>query len=91
MKRYFLGKIHDITLEHGTDKAFYVSIESGRMGAARNKILWVPRSICVIGNANENGWHNIEIPMWFFDKNRIDYHRISEIIFGVDGKFITEH
>lgn len=89
MKNYFNGIIHDITLAHGTDKAFYVDIESGRMGAERNRKLWIPRSICVVGESNENGWHSIMIPQWFFDKNLVDYHRISEIQFGVGGKLIT--
>ena len=90
MKNYFNGIIHDITLKHGTEKAFYVDIDSGRMGAERNRKLWIPRSICIIGEANENGWHTVMIPQWFFDKNRVDYHRLSEIHFGVNGKLITQ-
>ena len=90
MKTFFSGIIHDITLKHGTDKAFFVDIESGRMGAARNHKLWIPRSVCIIGDANENGWHEILIPQWFFNKNRVDYHRISEIQFGYNGKLIVQ-
>lgn len=90
MKTYFNGLVHDITLQHGTDKAFYVDIDDGRTTADRNKKLWIPRSICIIEAANENGWHHIMIPQWFFNKNRVDYHRILDITFGVNGKLITQ-
>lgn len=90
-KLYFKGHIHDITLAHGTDKAFFVDVASGRMGTdARNSLLWIPRSVCKIGEANENGWHEILIPQWLFVKNRIDYHRVTDIQFGVEGKLFEE-
>lgn len=90
-KMYFKGLVHDITLEHGTDKAFYVDVASGRMGTdARNGRFWIPRSVCKIGEANENGGHEILVPQWLFNKNRIDYHRVTDINFGVDGKLLEE-
>lgn len=76
---YLKGMIHDITLQHGTEKAFYVDIDSGRMGTERNKRMWIPRKLCVIGEANECGWHDIMIPNWLFIQNRVDYHRVIDI------------
>ena len=90
-KQYFSCLVHDITLDHGTDKAFYVDVDSGRMGTdARNSHFWIPRSVCKIGEANELGWHEILIPQWLFTKNRIDYHRVKDLTFGPKGKLLVE-
>lgn len=78
---YYNGMIHDTTLLNGTDKAFYVDIDNGRWSAAGNKKLWIAKSICEIGKANELGWHKISIPRWLFAKNKIDYKRILDIDF----------
>ena len=91
MTRYFKGMIHSITLNHGTEKAFYVEVDDGRWAAGKNnKMFWIPRSVCIIEEANEEGWSEILIPEWVFTKSRIDYHRIPEIHFGIAGKGLIE-
>lgn len=77
---YLKGMIHDITLAHGTEKAFYVDVDDGRWSSERNKHMWIPRKLCVIGEANECGWHDIMIPHWLFIKNKIDLGRLTDII-----------
>ena len=80
MKRYIKGRIHTITLGHGTEKAFYVDVDDGRWGAERNTHLWIPRSVCIIDAPNENGWSEISIPLWVFSRARIDVNRVGDII-----------
>ena len=76
---YLSGKIHTITLAHGTDKAFYVEIDDGRWTSDRNGYFWISRKLCEISEPNECGWCDILVPAWVFNKNRVDYHRVRDI------------
>lgn len=80
MSVYFKGMIHSDTIKnHQTEKAFYVDIDDGRWGSRRNKHMWIPKSICKIGDPNEVGWCEILVPAWFFKKNRVEYQRVLDI------------
>ena len=80
MATFFKGMVHIDTINnHSTEKAFYVSINDGRFSNNRYGMLWLPKSKCIVGQANEVGWCEILVPAWIFDKNRVDYHRVLEI------------
>ena len=79
MTTYLSGKIHTITLNHGTEKAFYIDIDDGRTRSDRNGHLWIARKLCKISEPNDCGWCDILVPAWLFDKNRVDYRRVIDI------------
>lgn len=79
MKRYLNYVIYIDTLNNGTEKAFRLEIDDGRWSGGRNQQIWVPKSICVIGEFNDVGWCRILIPQWFFVKNRYDIHRVRGV------------
>lgn len=84
-KAYYYGFIHKNDLENGTPKALCVSYQMDYTGR-NDRDLWIPRSICIIEEANNVGWHKIMIPCWFFSKNGKDYRRIMNITFGEPGR-----
>ena len=90
MKTYFKGIIHKSVLENGTAKAFFVDYDDGRYSAARNGHIWIPRSLCITETPNELGYLKILIPQWFFKQNRIEYSRITNIVFGISGEGLVE-
>ena len=86
MKRYLIGKIHKDPVNGGTDKAFYLTISRGHWNNDPvAPIMWVAKSLCKISEPNDVGWSTIKIPEWLFTKNRVDYHRIMEVNWGIDG------
>ena len=77
--KYLSGKIHTITINHGTEKAFYVDIDDGRTNSDRNTHFWIAKKLCQISEPNDCGWCDILVPVWLFTNNRVDYHRVRDI------------
>lgn len=88
--KYYKGLIHENTLKQGTKKAVCLDIDDGRWSSRRDKKFWLAKSVCIIGDRNECGWHEILIPYWLLRKNNIDYSRILDINFAHDGKLFVD-
>lgn len=79
-KLYYVGMITEKYLnDHSTNKAFYSSYDDGRWKNDRNDRVWFPKSICKFGEPNDVGWVKVCIPLWFFQKNNIEYQRCVDI------------
>ena len=70
MMRY----IHENTLKDhksASGKAIYFTVRFGT-SAIHDAIVWMPLSQLKIGNLNECGWAQIEIPQWLIRKNALE-------------------
>lgn len=72
------GMIYKDIITRGTGKAFYVEVNTYGLGIRCDRV-WIPRSICKVGEPNDVGYCKIEIPTWFFKNARVDYNRVVDI------------
>ena len=90
MKRDLNSVIYVDTLNNGTEKAFRLELDDGRWSGNHNEQIWVPKSICIIGEANDVGWCSILIPQWFFSRNRYDIRRLRGVQIPNGGPMFIE-
>ena len=68
MKKYFEGSAGDFAGE--SEKAICLTRCDSAFGF-HDRRMWIPKSICIIGEPNEYGWRKLAIPVWFLRKNGI--------------------
>lgn len=76
MKQYFEGSVGNFAGE--SEKAICLT----RCGSAfgyHDSLMWIPKSICIIGEPNENGWRKLAVPVWFLRKNNLKELQFREI------------
>ena len=70
MKKYFKGTVGEFAGE--TEKAFALTNGNGAWGRQNATHEWFPKSRCIIGEPNENGWREILIPYWIMKQKCLD-------------------
>ena len=74
MKNYVKLAIDEETFNNGTEKAFYLTVNSGRSSwqpAWEYEHIWIARSLCeIVSEPNEFGWFEILVPQWVFTSKR---------------------
>lgn len=84
-KKYVFGWTSKDALDRcGTAKALCLQYAGG-YGTANDTSIWIPRSICIVEEANEYGNCRIYIPEWFFRSKGCSYDRIRDIDWGENG------
>ena len=77
MTRY----IHQNTVrdhQSASGKALYLTVRFGT-SAINDRVIWLPLSQLKIGEANECGWSQIEIPDWLIKKNALQKASFVEL------------
>lgn len=73
--------IHQNTISghrSASGKALYLTVRFGT-SAINDRIVWLPMSQLKIGEANECGWSQIEIPDWLIKKNSLQRASFIEL------------
>lgn len=51
-------------------------------GYTKRQPIWFPKSLCGITEPNDVGNRYVNIPLWFFQKNLIDYRKVCARYMG---------
>jgi hypothetical protein len=62
-----------------TEKAFAFDYA---VGYTKREQIWFPKALCGITEPNDVGNRYVNIPMWFFKKNLIDYRKVDARYMG---------
>lgn len=75
------GYIHQNTVSNhrsASGKALYLTVRFGT-SSINDRAIWLPLSQLKIGEANECGWSQIEIPDWLIKKNGLQRASFIEL------------
>ena len=62
-----------------TEKAICLTRIESAWGGSSDRLQWIPKSICKIGEPNKYGWRKLAVPVWFLRNNGLKRMTFREI------------